>query len=77
MRNVFPKDTAEELYRIEQGKLLYVDKERIQDLINQQRINLADVDYLDLDCEYIILKRFTNPEVVADLVADRFYRGKS
>ena len=57
MRNVFPKDTAEELYRIEQGKLLYVDKERIQDLINQQRINLADVDYLDLDFSHIILKR--------------------
>ena len=26
MRNVFPKDTAEWLHRIEQGKLLSVDK---------------------------------------------------
>jgi hypothetical protein len=60
----FPKDTAEWLHGIEQGKLLYADKERIQDLINQQRINLADVDYLDLDFAYIILKKISRVPLV-------------
>lgn len=34
-----------------------LDKGKIQALIDQQRINLADVDYLDLDFAHIILKR--------------------
>ena len=28
---------------------MYLDKEKIQDLIDKQRTNLADVKYLDLD----------------------------
>ena len=61
IRNVFPKDNAEWLNWISQGKLLYADKERIQDLINQQQTNLADVDYLDLDSIANIINDFQNP----------------
>ena len=41
---------------------LYVDKRKVQDLISQQRINLADVNYLDLDRVRIILNSFVNPQ---------------
>ena len=61
IRNVFPKDNAEWLNWISQGKMLYADKERIQGLINQQRTNLADVDYLDLDSIANIINSFENP----------------
>lgn len=61
IRNVFPKDNAEWLNWISQGKMLYADKERIQNLINQQRTNLADVDYLDLDSIANIINSFENP----------------
>ena len=44
------------------GKPLYADKEKVQALIDQQRINLADVKYLDLDRENIILNSFVNPQ---------------
>ena len=47
IRGLFPKDNAEWLNWISQNKMLYADKEKIQTLIAQQRINLADVDYLD------------------------------
>lgn len=63
IRSVFPKDTAKWLHWIEQGKLLYADKEKIQALIDQQRTDLADVDYLDLDSVGIILNSFANPQV--------------
>jgi hypothetical protein len=49
IRGIFPKDNAEWLNWINQGKSLYLDKEKIQTLINQQRKTLADVEYLDLD----------------------------
>lgn len=63
IRNVFPKDNAEWLNWITQDKLLYVDKERIQNLIDQQRTILADVDYLDLDSVTKIVESFENPTV--------------
>ncbi len=63
IRNVFPKDNAEWLNWITQEKLLYVDKERIQNLINQQRTILADVDYLDLDSVTKIVENFENPSI--------------
>ena len=63
IRNVFPKDNAEWLNWITQEKLLYVDKERIQNLIDQQRTILADVDYLDLDSVTKIVENFDNPSV--------------
>ena len=43
--------------------MLYVDKEKIQTLINQQRINLADVEYLDLDSVAKVVKDFENPSI--------------
>lgn len=55
IRGLFPKDNAEWLNWIGQkdkngdDKHLYLDKQKIQTLINQQRTNLADVGYLDLD----------------------------
>lgn len=63
IRNVFPKDNAEWLNWINQGKLLYVNKNKIQALINQQRTILADVDYLDLDSIANIVRNFENPKV--------------
>ncbi|MBQ4377074.1 MAG: strawberry notch C-terminal domain-containing protein, partial [Bacteroidales bacterium] len=62
IRNVFPKDNAEWLNWITQGKALYIDKEKIQSLIDQQRTNLADVEYLDLDSVAKIVNNFKNPE---------------
>ena len=61
IRNVFPKDNAEWLNWISQGKALYLNKEKVQTLINQQRTNLADVDYLDLNSIAKIVKNFQNP----------------
>ena len=49
IRTVFPKDMEEWLHWFEQNKGLYVDKNKLQSLIIQQRINLADVNYLDLE----------------------------
>lgn len=61
IRNVFPKNNSEWLNWISQGKALYLDKEKIQALIDQQRTILADVDYLDLDSVAKIVKKFDNP----------------
>ena len=49
VRGIFPKDNHEWLNWITQGKADYLHKEKIQTLIDQQRINPADVAYLDLD----------------------------
>lgn len=62
IRNVFPKDNSEWLNRISQGKALYLDKEKIQTLIAQQRTNLADVEYLDLDSAAKVVENFENPK---------------
>lgn len=61
IRNVFPKNNSEWLNWISQGKVLYLDKEKIQALIDQQRTILADVDYLDLDSVAKIVENFDNP----------------
>ncbi len=61
IRNVFPKNNAEWLNWISQGKLLFVDKEKIQALIDKQRTILADVDYLDLEDVAKVVKDFENP----------------
>ena len=39
---------------------LYLNKQKIQNLINQQRRNLADVDYINLDLIYNIIQNFEN-----------------
>ena len=62
IRNVFPKDNSEWLNWITQRKALYLDKEKIQTLIDQQRTNLADVEYLDLDDLTNLIKIFGNPK---------------
>lgn len=64
IRNVFPKDNSEWLNWINQGKALYLNKEKIQILIDQQRTNLADVDYLDLDSMAKVIENFENPKNV-------------
>lgn len=63
IRGLFNKDNAEWLNWINQGKLLYVDKEKIQTLIDQQRTNPADVDYLDLDSVAKVVQNFENPSI--------------
>ena len=47
---------------------LYLNKEKIQDLINQQRKNLADVKYLDLDSVANVIECFENPSVAEEKV---------
>ena len=61
IRGLYPKDNAEWLNWSSQGKLLYVNKEKIQILIDQQRRNLADVEYLDLNYVAKVIKDFDNP----------------
>lgn len=62
IRGIFPKDNAEWLNWISQGKGLYLDKEKIQTLVNKQRKNLAEVEYLDLDSVANVLQNFENPK---------------
>ena len=75
IRGIFPKDTAEWLNWVSQGKLLYANKKKIQDLITQQRINLAEVSYLDLDSIANIIENFENPKL-PDENADMRFRSK-
>lgn len=70
IRNVFPKNNSEWLNWIAQGKALFLDKEKIQTLIDQQRTILADVTYLDLDSVAKVVKDFVNPKVSDENVAD-------
>lgn len=44
IRTLFPKDNNEWLQWINQGKMIYGDKEKLQALIAQQRMNGADVN---------------------------------
>jgi N12 class adenine-specific DNA methylase len=78
IRGVFPKTNAKWLNWIVQGKAEYLNKEKIQTLIDQQRTNLADVDYLDLDSVAKIVKDFENPTNTDDIRfrgGDRFFNG--
>lgn len=63
IRGLYPKDNAEWLNWITQKKLLYVDKEKVQALIDQQRRTLADVEYLDLNSVANLIKDFDNPKL--------------
>lgn len=75
IRGIFPKNNAEWLNWITQGKLLYVDKKKIQILIDKQRTNLAEVEYLDLDSIANIIENFENPKI-PDENADLRFRSK-
>ncbi len=66
IRNVFPKNNAEWLNWISQGKLLYADKQKIQALIDKQRTILTDVAYLDLEDVAKVIKTFENPTFYGD-----------
>lgn len=80
IRGVFPKTNAKWLNWIVQGKAEYLNKEKIQTLIDQQRTNLADVDYLDLDSVAKVVKDFENPTNTDDIRfrrSDRFFNGIS
>ena len=70
IRGLFPKDNHEWLNWIEQGKALYIDKEKVQAIINQQQMipsgvknAPADVEYIDLNSIAKIVKEFENPEI--------------
>lgn len=67
IRGLFPKENAEWLNWISQGKAKWLDKERIQALIDQQRTNLAEVEYLDLDATAKIVQNFENPKFDAEI----------
>lgn len=75
IRGIFPKNNAEWLNWITQGKLLYVDKKKIQTLIDKQRTNLAEVEYLDLDSIANIIENFESPKL-PDENADLRFRSK-
>lgn len=66
IRTIFPKDNYEWLRWIQEGKTRYMDKEIIKDLVAQQRINLADVDHLDLDLIAKIIDNFENNKINED-----------
>ncbi len=63
IRGLYPKDLHEWLTWIQDGKSLYLNKEKIQNLINQQRRNLADVEYINLDSINNIIESFKNPSL--------------
>ena len=62
VRGLFPKDNAEWLNWITQDKATYLNQNKIEALINQQRINLAEVEYLNLNSVAKILNNFQNPD---------------
>lgn len=43
---------------ITKGKATYIDKEKIQTLIDQQRTNLAEVEYMDLNSFAKVMENF-------------------
>ena len=49
--------------------MLYVDKEKIQTIIAQQRTTPADVDYLDLDSAAKLVENFENPAIDGEKVS--------
>ncbi len=63
IRGLYPKDLHEWLTWIQDGKTLYLNKEKVQNLIAQQRRNLADVSYLDLNSINNIIQNFENPSI--------------
>lgn len=63
VRGLFNKNNAEWLNWISQGKAEYLDKEKIQVLIDKQRTNLAEVEYLNLEDVAKVVENFVNPSV--------------
>ena len=73
IRGIFPKDNAEWLNWIIQDKANYLDKQKIQALIDKQRINLAEVEYLDLDLLTKVINDFVNPTIVEQESSDQVH----
>ena len=67
IRGIFPKTNAKWLNWIVQGNADYLNKEKIQALIDKQRTNLADVEYLDLDSVAKVVENFENPSVEEEI----------
>lgn len=70
IRGLYPKDNHEWLNWIQQGKALYLDKEKIQAIIRQQQMissgaenTPADLGYIDLDSVAKIVNNFENPQI--------------
>ena len=66
IRGLFPKDTWEWMNWIQQGKALYLDKEKVLKLIGQQRINFAEVTRQNLDSIINIVRNFKNASAVKE-----------
>ena len=62
---------------IQDGKSLYLNKEKVQNLIAQQRINLADVSYLDLNSIDNIIKDFQNANDDLQFSRKRIFTGSA
>ena len=75
IRGLFNKDSHEWLNWISQGKLLYADKEKIQALMDKQRTNLAEVNYLNLDDVAKKVKDFENPKLFGEEIIDDGKKG--
>ena len=73
IRGLFPKETANWLNWIQEGKALYLNKEKVQKLIAQQRTNLADVSNLDLNSISNIINNFENASDIAEKNQEKFH----
>lgn len=60
IRGLFPKDNHEWLYWIEQDKAYHLDKEKVQKIIDQCRINFDNVENVNLDSVSNIVQNFQN-----------------
>lgn len=77
IRGLFAKETVFWLRWIEQGKTLYIDKEKVQKLIAQQQTNFADVDNLDLNSINNIIQNFKNPSPDLQFSRKRIFTGSA
>lgn len=63
IRGLFPKDNIEWLNWIAQEKALYINKKKIQKIIDIQGMNYSEPTYLDLNLVTKIIKDFKNPNI--------------
>ncbi|MDR1374413.1 MAG: hypothetical protein LBJ24_05510, partial [Treponema sp.] len=68
IRTIYNKDNHEWLNWINQGKLLYADIQKLQAVVAQQRMNAAEVGYLDLESINTLIQQ---NEGVKDYYASR------
>ena len=66
IRGLFPKETANWLNWIQEGKALYLNKEKVQSLITQQQTNFADVSNPDLNSVNNIVNNFENANIKSE-----------